>query len=314
MYYIGIDLGGTNIVAGLVDENSKLIDKVSTPTLKERPENEIIADIAKVTNELLEKNNLTFDDVISLGIGSPGSCNDKDGIILFAGNLGFRNTEIRKELKKHLNIDARLANDADCAALGEYFAGAGDNAQSFICITLGTGVGSGIVLDGKLLTGKNYAAAELGHMCIASGGEQCTCGRKGCFEAYASASALIRETNKAVKGDEATILKEMVGDDFTHTNAKMVFDARDKGDEVATRIIKDYYDMLCEGLGNIINVFDPETIAIGGGVSAQGDKLINELESRLAKYAFGGTLNTKIKIASLGNDAGIIGAALLGKK
>ncbi len=314
MYYIGIDLGGTNIVAGLVDENSKLLDKVSTPTLKERHESEIIADIAKVANELLEKNNLTLKDVISLGIGSPGSCNDKDGIILFAGNLGFRDTEIRKELRKHLDIDARLGNDADCAALGEYFAGAGDNAESFICITLGTGVGSGIVLNGKLLTGKNYAAAELGHMCIMSGGEQCTCGRKGCFEAYASASALIRETNKAVKGNEDTILKEMVGDDFTHTNAKMVFDARDKGDVVATRIIKEYYDMLGEGLGNIINVFDPETIAIGGGVSAQGDKLIKELEARLTKHAFGGVLNTKIKIASLGNDAGVIGAALLGKK
>ncbi len=314
MYYIGIDLGGTNIVAGLVDENSKLLDKVSTPTLKERPEGAIIADIAKVTKELLEKNNITLNDVISLGIGSPGSCNDKDGIILFAGNLGFRNTELRKELKKHLDIEARVGNDADCAALGEYFAGAGDNAESFICITLGTGVGSGVVLNGKLLTGKNYAAAEIGHMCISSGGEQCTCGRKGCFEAYASASALIRETNKAVKGDEPTILKEMVGNDFTHTNAKMVFDARDKGDAVATKIIKEYYDMLAEGLGNIINVFDPETIAIGGGVSAQGDKLVKELEARLSKHAFGGTLNTKIKIASLGNDAGIIGAALLGKK
>ncbi len=314
MYYIGIDLGGTNIVAGLVDDNSKLIDKVSTPTLKDRPETEIIADIAKVTNELLVKNNVTLKEVVSLGIGSPGSCNDKDGIILFAGNLGFRNTEIRKELNKYLDVEVRLANDADCAALGEYFAGAGDKAHSFICITLGTGVGSGIVLDGKLLTGKNYAAAELGHMCISSGGEQCTCGRKGCFEAYASATALIRETNRAAKGIEETILKEMVGDNVNHTNAKMVFDARDKGDEVATRIIKEYYDMLAEGLGNVINVFDPETIAIGGGVSAQGDKLVKELESRLARYAFGGVLNTKIKICSLGNDAGIIGAALLGKK
>ncbi len=314
MYYIGIDLGGTNIVAGLVDESGKLLDKVSTPTLKERPETEIIADIAKATNELLVKNNVTLKEVKSLGIGSPGSCNDKDGIILFAGNLGFRNTEIRKELKKHLDTEIRLANDADCAAVGEYFAGAGEKAHSFICITLGTGVGSGIVLDGKLLTGKNYAAAELGHMCISSGGEQCTCGRKGCFEAYASASALIRETNRAVKGIEDTVLKDMVGDDFSHTNAKMVFDARDNGDEVATRIVKEYYDMLAEGLGNVINVFDPETIAIGGGVSAQGDKLVKELESRLARYAFGGTLNTKIKICSLGNDAGIIGAALLGKK
>ncbi len=313
MYYIGIDLGGTNIVAGLVDENNKLIDKDSTPTLKERPEGEIIADIANLTKDLLSKHGLTIKDVESLGIGSPGSCNDDEGIVIFAGNLGFKNTKIREMLQQHLDIDVRLANDADCAALGEYYANE-EKAQSFIAITLGTGVGGGIVLDGKLLTGKHYAAAELGHMGLVAGGEQCSCGRKGCFEAYCSASALIREVNRAAKGNEETILKDMVGDDFTHTNAKMVFDARDKGDEVATRIIRDYYDMLAEGVGSIINIFDPEVIAIGGGVSAQGDKLIKELEERLSRFAFGGILKTKIKIATLGNDAGVIGAALIGKK
>ncbi len=314
MYYIGIDLGGTNIVAGLVNEENKLIDKLSTPTLAERTEDEIIADIAKVTLDLLAKHNLTIKDVESLGIGSPGSCNDDDGIVIFAFNLGFENTHIREKLQQHLDIDVRLANDADCAALGEYYAVDGEKTSSFVAITLGTGVGSGIVLDGKLLTGKHYAAAEIGHMGLVAGGEQCTCGRKGCFEAYCSASALIREVNKAAKGTEETVLKEMVGNDFGHTNAKMVFDARDNGDIVATRIVKEYYDMLAEGLGSIINIFDPEVIAIGGGVSAQGDKLINELSERLGKYAFGGILKTKLKICSLGNDAGIIGAALIGKK
>ncbi len=314
MYYVGIDLGGTNIVAGLVSEDNKLIDKLSTPTLRERPEEEIIADIAKLTKELVAKNNIDIKDVKSVGIGSPGSCNNDDGIVIFAGNLGFKNTKIREMLKQHLDVDVYLANDADSAALGEYYAGSGEQASSFIAITLGTGVGGGIVLDGKLLTGKHYAAAELGHIGLMVGGEQCSCGRKGCFEAYCSATALIRNINRAVQGDEPTMLKEMVGDDFNHTNAKMVFDARDNGDEVATRIIKEYYDMLAEGIGSIINIFDPEVIAIGGGVSAQGDKLINELVARLEKYAFGGVLNTKIKIATLGNDAGVIGAALIGKK
>lgn len=313
MYYIGIDLGGTNIVAGLVDENNNLIDKLSTPTLRERPQTEIIADISKVTNDLLAKHNLAIKDVSSLGIGSPGSCNDDDGIVIFAGNLGFKNTPIREELQKHLDIDVRLANDADCAALGEFYA-SGANAKSFIAITLGTGVGGGIVLDGKLLTGKHYAAAEIGHIGVVAGGEQCSCGRQGCFEAYCSATALIREINKAAKGDEPTILTEMVGDNFTHTDAKMVFDARDKGDAVATRIIKEYYDMLAEGVGSIINIFDPEVIVFGGGVSAQGDKLVKELLERLEKFAFGGVVKTQIKVATLGNDAGIIGAALIGKK
>ncbi len=314
MYYIGIDLGGTNIVAGLVNEENKLIDKLSTPTLKERAEDEIIADVAKVTLELLAKHNLTINDVESLGIGSPGSCNDDDGIVIFAGNLGFKDTHIREKLQKHLDIDVRLANDADCAALGEYYAFDGERPASFIAITLGTGVGSGIVLNGKLLTGKHYAAAEIGHMGIVSGGEQCTCGRKGCFEAYCSATALIREVNRAAHGLEETILKDMVGDDFNHTNAKMVFDARDKGDVVATRIISEYYDMLADGLGSIINIFDPEVIAIGGGVSAQGDKLVNELTEKLPRFVFGGVLKTQIRVCKLGNDAGIIGAALIGKK
>ncbi len=314
MYYIGIDLGGTNIVAGLVDENNKLIDKLATPTLKERPEDVIIADIARLTNDLLAKHNLTIKDVQSLGIGSPGSCNDDDGIVIFSGNLGFKNTQIREKLQKHLNIDVRLANDADCAALGEYYADDGEKAQSFIAITLGTGVGSGIVLNGKLLTGKHYAAAEIGHMGIMAGGEQCSCGRKGCFEAYCSATALIRNANRAALGDEPTILKDLVGNDPTKSNAKMIFDARAKGDEVATRIVKEYYDMLAEGIGSIINIFDPEVIAIGGGVSAQGDKLVKELTDRLSNFAFGGVVKTKIKIATLGNDAGIIGAALIGKK
>lgn len=313
MYNIGIDLGGTNIVAGLVDENNNLVDKLSTPTLTKRPTNEIIADIAKVTEKLLSKYGLTIKDVDSLGIGSPGSCDDKNGLVIYSNNLHFENTEIRKELRKHLDIDVRLANDADAAALGEYFAGAGESAQSFVAITLGTGVGSGIVLDGKLLTGKHFAAAELGHMSIVSGGEECTCGKKGCFEAYSSATAIIREINKAVKADRDTVLKNMVGNDFEHTNAKMVFDAAEAGDVVAKEIVSDYYDKLAEGLGNIVCIFDPEVIAIGGGVSAQGDKLLAEIDKRLYKYVYGGIVNVKVKVATLGNDAGVIGAALIGK-
>ncbi len=314
MYYVGIDLGGTSIVAGLVDENNKLIDKATTPTLKERPEDEIIADVANLTKNLLEKNNLTIKDIESLGIGSPGSCNDDEGIVIFAGNLGFKDTKIREKLQKHLDIDVRLANDADSAALGEFYAQGNDNIKSFIAITLGTGVGGGIVLDGKLLTGKHYAAAEIGHIGLVAGGEQCTCGRKGCFEAYCSATAIIREINRSTVEKEDTLLKELVGGNLKHTNAKMVFDAMEQGDVVATRIVNNYYDMLAEGIGSIINIFDPEIIAIGGGVSAQGDKMVKELEGRLAKYAFGGVLKTKIKIATLGNDAGVIGAALIGKK
>lgn len=313
MYTIGIDLGGTNIVAGLVNDNNQLIAKVSTPTLRERETSEIIGDIARITNELLKKHDLTIKDINSLGIGSPGSCDDKNGVVVYSNNLRFDNLEIRKELQKYFDIDVRLANDADAAALGEYYAGAGEQANPFIAITLGTGVGSGIVLDGKLLTGKHFAAAELGHMSISSNGEKCTCGKKGCFEAYCSASAIIREINKAVKSNKETILKNTVHNDFSHTNAKMVFEAAEKGDVVAKEIVSTYYDRLAEGIGNIVCIFDPEVIAIGGGISAQGDKLLAEIDKRLADYVYGGKVRVKVKIANLGNDAGVIGAALIGK-
>ena len=199
-YYVGIDLGGTNIVAGVVDENYNIIHKASVKTNRPRPEKEIADDMAKVALQAIAEANLTIDDVEWIGIGTPGIANSKDGIIEYSCNLGFDNTPMVKYIQEHINKPVYVENDANAAAYGEYVAGAGKGHNSLVCITLGTGVGGGVVTDGKILTGFNYAGAELGHTVIEVDGVQCSCGRKGCFEAYSSATGLIRMTKEVLCG------------------------------------------------------------------------------------------------------------------
>ncbi len=314
MHYIGIDLGGTNIVAGLVDENFKIIDKVSKPTLRERHPDEIVLDMINLAKEVMEKNNVTTDEVYSIGVGSPGACDSENAVIVYAGNIQFKNYDLRAMFKKHIDLPVFLGNDANVAALGEYMAGAGKQYKSSVMITLGTGVGGGYVENGEILTGANFKGAELGHISLAVGGEQCTCGRKGCWEAYSSATALIREINKAAKANPQSKLNDFYDGDENHTNAKMVFDAKDLGDKVAEEVIDNYYTYLAEGLVNIVAIFDPEVIILGGGVAAQGEKLITPVIEKMKKSLFGGEVTFDLVTASLGNDAGVIGAALLGYK
>ncbi len=314
MYYIGIDLGGTNIVVGLVDENYKIVDKLSKPTLREREVDEIVLDMINLSKTIIDKHNLTTEDIYSIGIGSPGACDPENAIIKYAGNINFNDYNIREIFNKHFDLPIYLGNDANVAALGEYLAGAGEKYKSSVMITLGTGVGGGYVENGEILTGAYFKGAELGHIVISVNGEQCSCGRKGCWEAYSSATALIREINKAAKENPTSKINDFINGDVNHTNAKMVFDARDLGDEVAKKVIDNYYTYLAEGLSNIVAIFDPEVIILGGGVSAQGENLTKPVLEKMKKMVFAGEITFDLCIASLGNDAGVIGAALLGHK
>lgn len=314
-YYVGIDLGGTNIVAGVVDENYNIIHKASVKTNRPRPEKEIADDMAKVALQAIAEANLTIDDVEWIGIGTPGIANSKDGIIEYSCNLGFDNTPMVKYIQEHINKPVYVENDANAAAYGEYVAGAGKGHNSLVCITLGTGVGGGVVTDGKILTGFNYAGAELGHTVIEVDGVQCSCGRKGCFEAYSSATGLIRMTKEAMEKDKNSSMWDLVRERNNKVSARISYDAMRLGDKSATEVVDKFTKYLAVGLTNIINIFQPEVLCIGGGVCNEGDALLNPVKEIVAKevYTRNSPKNTEIVIAKLGNDAGIIGAAFLGR-
>ena len=314
MYYVGIDLGGTNIAVGLVDENGKIIHKDSTPTLREREHNEIIKDMAMLSKKVIKDAGVDIKEVKSIGVGSPGTPNSRDGIIVYANNLKFRNVPIRAEIQKYIDLPVYVENDANCAALAESVAGAAKDAQHSVTITLGTGVGGGVVIDRKIYSGFNFAAAELGHMVIVVDGEECTCGRKGCWEAYASATALISQTKKAALENPESVINTLIGGDLNRIDAKTAFDAARQNDETGKKVVRQYIRYIAEGIMNVVNIFQPNVIVIGGGVCKEGDFLLNPLKEFVSKgiYSMPEVPQTEIRTALLGNDAGIVGAAMLG--
>ncbi len=315
MYNIGIDLGGTNIAIGIVDENYKIILKDKVPTRSQRPTGEIIDDMANLCKSLLERLNLTFDNIGIAGIATPGSVDPKSGIVRYANNINMVNYPIAEELKKRIPLKKVLVeNDANAAALAEAKAGAGKGLRDVIMITLGTGVGGGIVIDGKLYSGFNYSGAELGHTVIEFGGKPCTCGRRGCFEAYSSATGLINMTKEKLAVTKDTIMWDMVNGDINNVNGRTAFDASRKNDKAGKEVVEKYINYLACGLSNMINIFQPEVLCIGGGVCGEGDYLLNPLKELVKQNTYGYAtqeINTTLKIAELGNDAGIIGAASL---
>ncbi|MBO4733971.1 MAG: ROK family protein [Clostridia bacterium] len=314
MYRLGIDLGGTNIVAGIVDENYKIKATAHTKTLAPRPADEIADDMAKMAFEAAKKAGVALDDISGFGIGTPGSVDHKSGTIVYANNLLFNDVPIAAMMKERTGKDFSVANDADSAAYGEYIAGAGKGTKDFVMITLGTGVGGGVILDGKIRSGFNGAGGELGHTVIQMNGEACTCGRYGCFEAYASATALIRQTKQAMIKNSSSIMWDLCGNDLNKVSGLTPFDAMRKGDEAGKMVVDTYISYLSVGITNIINIFQPEVFCIGGGVSKEGDTIIKPLERivHTDNYARNIQKKTVIKAAMLGNDAGIIGAAFIG--
>ena len=315
MYNIGIDLGGTNIAVAIVTETGEIVRKGSTPTLNDRKYDAIVKDMAELCMKLMAEEGLEVEDIHSVGIGSPGTPDPVHGVIVYANNLHFNNAPIRQEFQKYLDLPVYVENDANVAALGEYESGAGKLYKDFVAITLGTGVGSGIIIDRKIISGSWYGGAEVGHMVIQYGGEACTCGRKGCWEAYSSATGLIREAKKAAAENPKSTMNTLLEGNLERMNAKIPFDAAQKGDKVAQEVIDSYIGHLAVGLVNVINIFQPEIIVLGGGVSAQKENLIVPLKKKIVDEIYGGeaAFKTKIEIAQLGNDAGIIGAAMLYK-
>lgn len=314
MYYIGVDLGGTNIAVGIVTEEGKLLSKKSIPTFRQRNYKEILKDMGELCLNVIKEEGIKLKEVHSVGVGSPGTPDPENGILVYANNLNFKDVPIRTELQKYINVPIYLENDANCAALGEAVAGAAKDFKNSVTVTLGTGVGGGIVIDGKIFSGSFYGGAEIGHHVIVVDGEQCTCGRRGCWEAYASASALIRDARiAAAKYPESQVFK-LVNGDIRLINAKIPFDAAQQGDKVGQELVDNYIKYLGMGIANMHNILQPEVVVIGGGVCAQGDNLLNPLREILQNEVYGNEpVKTQLRIAKLGNDAGIIGAAMLGK-
>lgn len=312
MYNIGIDLGGTNIKVGIVNENYEIISRASVKTNLPRPAEGIVEGICEAVNLALDDAKIGIGDVTSIGIGTPGSANRKTGVVLYSNNLGFDNVHLGEMLKKKLNKDIYIENDANAAAYGEYLAGSGKGYENVVVITLGTGVGGGVIIDGKIYTGFNFCGAELGHTVIEYNGRPCTCGRKGCFEAYASATALITSTKKAMEANKSSKLWEIAGS-LDNVDGKTAFDGMRAGDETAKGVVDEFIQYLGCGLTNIVNIFQPQILLIGGGVCKEGDNLTLPLKEIIKReeYCIDENNATVLDICKLGNDAGIIGAAFL---
>lgn len=313
MYRIGIDLGGTNIVVGLVEQDFRIVDKCSVKTQVPRSVESMTADMAQMARTLLERNRLLWQDVASVGVGVPGTANPENGHMEDANNLGFDDVPFLPLLAKKIPVPVHFGNDANVAAWGEYLTG-GYQEDSFVMVTVGTGIGGGIILGGSLWPGINGAAAEFGHMTIDHDGVPCNCGRRGCFEAMASANALITQAREQMRKHPESLLWSLCGGNAAKVEAKTVFDGAAAGDETARELLDVYITYLAEGITNIINVFQPAVLCVGGGVSQAGEVLLRPLREEVARrvYSRNSKRNTRIELAKLGNDAGILGAALLG--
>lgn len=313
MYRLGIDLGGTNIVAGVVDENYKIIATAKRKTNCPRPAEEIVDDMAAAALEAIKNAKLTVLDIEAAGVGAPGSIDAKNGIVTYSNNLDFYDLALADMLKERTSLNFYLENDANAAAYGEFVAGAGKGTKDFIMITLGTGVGGGVIIDGQIRSGFNAAGGELGHTVIAMNGEMCTCGRQGCWEAYASATALIRQTKQAMIKYSDSIMWELCEGDISKVSGITAFEAMRKGDFAGRLVVDRYIEYIAVGIVNNINIFQPEIICIGGGISKEGDALIKPIKKYLMgeDYARYSKRKAEVKTAVLGNDAGIIGAAYI---
>jgi glucokinase len=312
-YYIGIDLGGTNIKAGVVNENFEIVSKATTKTACPRPADQIAADMAKVSVEAAELAGITIKDIEWIGIGTPGIADNENGTIPYSNNLGFYNVPMRKYITEHIPKPVFIANDANAAAYGEFLAGAAKGATDAVCITLGTGVGAGVIIDGKIFTGRNLAGTEIGHTVIDPSGRQCTCGRNGCFEVFSSATGLIAMTKDKIADYPDSMLSKMAEEDG-HVSARHAFNAMRAGDTAGREVVERYIKYLSIGIANVINIFQPDILCIGGGVCNEGDPLLLPLREMIRDQIYTKMLekNTRVELAKLGNDAGIIGAAFLG--
>ena len=309
--YIGVDIGGTNLVAGLVDDECRIVEKVKTRADKSVGDRALLNAVADLCFEVTAKGGLKPEDIRRIGIGTPGSVDSENGIIIFAGNLPFSSTPAVSMMKERWDCPVYLGNDANAAALGEVYAGAAKGCSSALLVTLGTGIGGGIIIDRRIYAGFNGAAGEIGHMVIVADGELCTCGRRGCWEAYGSATGLIRMTREAMDNNKDSAMWDII--ENGHVSGKTAFIAARAGDAAGRAVVDTYIKYLGAGLTNMINILQPEMVCIGGGVCNEGDYLLEPLigHARREQFKTSGRM-TEIRVAELGNDAGVIGAAMLG--
>lgn len=311
---IGADLGGTNIKAGIVSEDGNILGRMQTPTMAERSSSEIIKSMAELIKKLLRENDTAVHEVMSIGIGMPGAIDTKKGTVEFANNFAdFKDVSVIAGMQEYFSdIKISIENDANAAALGESVAGAAKGYKHSMMITLGTGVGAGIIIDGRIYGGSSNGAGEIGHMLIRSDGELCTCGRRGCFERYTSASALVRRAVIAARDHVDCIINELCDNNYDKIDGVVLFSAYNKKDKYAVKIVDDFIADMVNGLVNLIYLYDPEIIVIGGGLSAAVKGLLPEIIEKIIKVVeINKSLKTVIKIADLENAAGIIGAAFL---
>ena len=309
-YYIGIDLGGTFIKGGIVDDSGNVLTSGKVPTECEKGGSRVAMNIANLCKSMLKNVNMKTGDIVGIGMGSPGMIDSEKGEVVFSGNLNWEHFPVCAEIEKLIALPVKIANDANVAALGETKFGCGKNYKDTVMITLGTGVGGGIIIGGKLFEGNRSAGAELGHCVIVAGGEQCSCGRKGCFETYASATALIRDTKRAMQANKDSKMWEI--GDLEKVTGKTAFDYKET-DKAAKEVVDNYIEKLGVGVTNIANELRPEAIILGGGVCAQGDNLVKPLQAFVEREIFAGARGPKVDIliATLENSAGILGAAAL---
>ena len=313
MYRIGVDLGGTNIATGVVNEKNEIVGRGKVKTNAPRPAEAIFDSIKEAVDMAIMNAGISYNDVISVGVGTPGSVNKETGAIEFSNNLQFNNVPAKEMLEERLKKPVYLENDANAAALGEAVAGCGNGVKDFVAITLGTGVGSGIIINGKIHRGANFCGGEMGHMVINVDGIPCNCGRKGCWEKYASATALVSQAVEAMQGNKSSLLWQTCDGDLNKVDGKSIFEALDMGDATAKHVVDKYLYYVAIGIANVINALQPEIVCVGGGISAQGDKILDPIREivRAERYSVYAEKQAAILEATLGNDAGIIGAALL---
>ncbi len=312
-YYLGIDLGGTNIAAGIIDEHYHFIAQHKRPTLADRPFADIMKDMADAALAVIAEAKLTLKDFDSIGLGVPSSINPVTRNVIFANNLGWWDTDVIGEFKKHIDIPVFIANDADCAALGEALAGAAKGYDCVLLLTLGTGVGGGVIMNGQIFNGGDHYGSELGHSTLVLDGFPCTCGRNGCLEAYASVTGLIRETIEAIAADPHTLMRALCENNIDKVNGRTAFTAAKQGDASGQKVVDRYIYYLANGISSFVSIFSPNAVILGGGVSNEGENLLVPVRKIVAETMYGAGVKEPPAIlkAALGNEAGIIGAAVL---
>ncbi len=314
MYYVGIDLGGTNIKAGIVDGQGKILAEAFCKTQAQRPYQDIVRDMAGCVMQALKNAKMTTDDILSVGIGIPGYANQKTGTGAFCTNLGWYDVPLQAEIRKYFDLHIAIDNDATVAGYAESIAGVSKDAESSVFLTLGTGVGGGIVIHGRPWSGAHGIGSEVGHMTLSVDGVPCNCGNNGCMEKYTSATAIIRMARQACMTYPDSAMMLRAEGDLNRINAKTVIDAAKANDRAALEVFDEYCKYLAIAINNIIAFLDPEMIVLGGGVSHAGDFLLEKVKAKVPRYLLYKTLPyPEICLASLGNEAGMIGAAMIGK-